>query len=235
MRIAIVGASGTLGRPTAELLKQRGHEVRRLGRSSRSWAIELRTGAGLSAALAGVDVVINASNGPPSRRARAVLVDGTKRLLAATDAHHVCVSIVGSETVPGAYYRAKVDQEAVVRGSGRLFTIVRSTQFHDLIGGPLRAVAHRHLELRSRILLAPVDVSEVAAVVAGAAERAATGETITIGGPEVLTLTRLRVAPGVPLPLPLPPGPGRALRAGALTIADPDVRGATTYAEWLAR
>ena len=235
MRIAIVGASGTLGRPTAELLERGGHEVRRLGRSSRPWEIDLGTGTGLTAAVAGVDVVINASNGPPSGRARAVLVDGTKRLLAATDAHHVCVSIVGCEAVPGAYYRAKVDQEAVVRGSGRPFTIVRATQFHDLIGGPLRAVARHHVELRSRILLQPVDVSEVAAVVARAAERAATGETITVGGPEVLTLTRLRAAPGVPLPLPLGPGLGRALRAGALTIADPDHRGAITFAQWLAR
>ena len=84
MNIAIVGATGMVGGPLSGLLGSRGHEVRRLSRSGTSYRVDVTTGAGLSGALAGVDIVISASNGPASRKAAAVLVDGTKRLLEAT-------------------------------------------------------------------------------------------------------------------------------------------------------
>jgi uncharacterized protein YbjT (DUF2867 family) len=237
MRIAIAGATGTVGRPTAELLEQRGQEVRRLSRHSSSYPIDLATGAGLQDALAGVEVVVNASNAPPTGGgARQVLVDGTRRLLeAAPEAHHVCVSIVGIEDVPSGYYRVKLAQEAAVRESGRPFTIVRATQFHDLLGHPLRRLARWRIELHSRARFQPVDAGEVAAVLAEVAEGSPRGGVLTVAGPEILTLSEMRAGRGIPVPLPLPPALGRALRAGGLTIADPDVRGTLTYAQWLER
>jgi hypothetical protein len=52
----------------------------------------------------------------------------------------------------------------------------------------------------------------------------------------VLTLSELGDVGGrgIPLHVPLPPRLGRALRAGALTIDAPDVRGTTTLETWLA-
>jgi len=236
MRIAVIGASGTLGRPTIDVLQRRDHEVRKLSRSSRSHPVDLTTGAGLEDALRNIEVVINASNGPPSgkRAQEAVLVDGTKRLLEATAAHHVCISIVGIENVPFGYYRAKLEQEATVRGSGRPFTILRATQFHGLLGQPLLKVASWHLELRSSARFQPVEVVEVAQAVADVAERAPRYGTLTVAGPEILTLTKLRAGRGLPVPLPLPPKVGNALKRGELTIADPDVRGKIRYSHWLA-
>jgi len=236
MKIAVVGATGTLGRPVAAALEARGHEVRKLSRRSPSYPTDLTTGAGLQDALRDVDVVINASNGPATRaRAQqAVLVDGTRRLLEATAAHHVCVSIVGIESIPIGYYGVKLAQEAAVATSGRPFTIVRATQFNSLFGTALLKLARRRIELRSSARFQPVDVTEVATAVADAAERAPLHGTTTIAGPEVLTLTQMRAGRGLPLPLPLPPTIGRALRSGGLTIADPDVRGSITYAQWLA-
>ncbi len=130
-----------------------------MSRSCASCRVDVTSGDGLARALAGVDVVINATNGPASGKAARVLLDGTKRLLEATSAHHVCVSIVGiDELAPfNSYYRVKVAQEAAVRESGRPFTIVRATQLHDFVGGPLRRVAKAGLQLRSRARLQPVD------------------------------------------------------------------------------
>jgi hypothetical protein len=74
-----------------------------LTRRAREYPVDLRTGAGIRVALEGYDVVVEASNGPPTSRARAVLVEGARRLLDAEQRvgvrHHVCVSIVGIEDV----------------------------------------------------------------------------------------------------------------------------------------
>jgi uncharacterized protein YbjT (DUF2867 family) len=112
MRIAIVGGTGTLGRHVSTELRSRGHEIRVLSRTSPEYRVDLLTGAGLEPALSGCDVVVDASNA--SRKAAAVLVGGTRRLLAAEQAagvgHHVCVSIVGCDQVPMGYYRVKTEQ-----------------------------------------------------------------------------------------------------------------------------
>jgi uncharacterized protein YbjT (DUF2867 family) len=234
MRIAVVGATGTLGQPTVEVLRSRGHEVLELSRRSRSHPVELTTGAGLDS-VHDVDVVINASNAPPGRSAGSVLVDGTRRLLQATAAHHVCVSIVGIDDVPMGYYRVKLAQEAVVRESGRPFTILRATQFHGLLGQPLRKVARWHVELHSRVRFQPVEVTEVAAAAADVAERGPTDGIVTVAGPEVLTLTQMRAGRGLPIPVPMPGRAARAMKDGRLTIADPDVRGQVRYSDWLSR
>jgi uncharacterized protein YbjT (DUF2867 family) len=233
--IAIAGGTGLLGRMLVSELRTRGHEVRALSRSSKEHPIDLETGRGLEAALAGADVVVGAANGPPSSRAKAVLVEGTKRLLEASEAHHVCVSIVGIEKVPMGYYRVKVAQEGAVKASGRAWSIVRATQFHELIGGLLLGPAARRVRLRSSALLQPVAAREVARAIADVAEGPPCRDTLEVAGPEVLTLGALSDARGggVPLPLPLPPRLGRALRAGALTSGAPDVRGTTSFAQWL--
>ena len=128
MKIAVVGATGLLGAPLVEALESQGHEVARLHRSSPTRPVDLVSGEGLAAALAGVEVVVNAANAAP-RHAEAVLVEGTRRLLAASDAHHVCVSIVGIDAVApfSRYHRAKLAQELLVIASGRPYSIIRAT------------------------------------------------------------------------------------------------------------
>ena len=107
MRIAIAGGTGTLGSLVAAELAPR-HEVRVLSRNAPRYRVDLATGSGLADALAGCDVVVDASNNS-SRHAAKVLVAGTRRLLEAEQAagvrHHVCISIVGCELAPIGYYR----------------------------------------------------------------------------------------------------------------------------------
>lgn len=244
MEIAVVGATGTLGRAVVAELRGRGRDVRLLGRSSAEHPVDVTTGAGLHDALAGCGAVVDATNAP-GRGAGAVLVEGTRRLLAAEAecgvAHHVCVSIVGIERVPMSYYRTKLRQEEAVHAGGVPFSIVRATQFHDLVAALLAGFARRRVSPRSRARLQPVDVTEVARVVADVAIGEPLGATTTVAGPEPTDLSGLARTwathtgrRGVPLPLPLPPRLGRALRAGGLTCAEPDVHGTTGFAAWLA-
>ena len=244
MRIAVVGGTGTIGRRIVVALSRDGHEVRALSRRAPEHPVDLVTGAGLDDALQGCDVVVDASNGPPSGKGRAVLVDGCRRLLAAEARagvrHHVCVSIVGIEHVPMGYYRAKLDQERVVDSAGLPWSIVRSTQFHDLLGSVLSAAGRFHVLPAAAARLQPVDVEEAATVVADVAAGDPRLAPTTVAGPEVADLRALarmwrahahrRV---VEIPVPLPGRVGRALREGRLTCPDPDIRGIRTFQAWL--
>jgi uncharacterized protein YbjT (DUF2867 family) len=248
MEIAVVGASGTLGRPTVSALAARGHAVRVLGRRAAgpdAFAVDLRAGTGLDRALEGVDVLVDASNaGPRVKAARAVLVEGGRRLLEVARRegvrHHLCVSIVGSERVPLGYYRVKVEQEEVVEAAGVPFTIVRSTQFHSLLAGLFAAAARRRVLPTGRLPLQPVDPAEVAEALADVAEAAPLGRRVEVAGPETTDLSSLaRVYRAhtrrrtLLLPVVAPVALGRALRSGALTTTAPDRRGTARFAEWL--
>ena len=244
MRIAVAGGTGTIGRRIVTALSRDGHEIRALSRRAAQHPVDLTTGAGLEAALAGCDVVIDASNGPPSRKALAVLVGGSRRLLEtgarAGVRHHVCVSIVGIEDVPLGYYRVKLEQERVVESAGLPWTIVRSTQFHDLLGSLLSVAGRWHVLPVPGARFQPVGVDEAADVVAAVATDTARLARVTVAGPEVHDLRSLgrmwREATGrssIAIPIPLPGKLARALREGRLTCANPDVGGTQTFAAWL--
>lgn len=242
MEIAITGGTGTLGRRVTEELRGRGHQVRVLSRHAPGYQVDLATGAGLAEALAGCQVVVDASN-DASKTAAATLVGGTRRLLAAGQAagvaHHVCVSVVGCERVPLGYFRVKAEQETTV-GDGLVpWTIVRATQFHEYVAAMLEAAARYRVIPVPRAVLQPVASAEVARAVADVAVGGARRDRVSIGGPELAAVSELarawRRAAGrraALMPLPLPGGLGRALRGGALTDPSPDVRGDLTFAAW---
>ena len=242
MRIAVVGGAGTLGRQVTAELNRRGHEVRVLRRRSPQFPVDLTSGQGLDGALAGCDAVVDASN--TQRQARQVMVEGSARLLAAEQqagvGHHVCISIVGCDQVPMGYYRVKVDQERVVTQGPVPWTIVRATQFHDLVGGLFAAAARYRVLPAPAMPLQPVAAADVARVLADTAEADPRGSRISVAGPQVSSVRELArtwlAATGrsaALLPVPLPGRLGRALRAGALTTTDPDVTGAITFGGWL--
>ena len=245
MRIAIAGGTGTLGRHVVEELRERGHDVRVLSRKSPDYPVDLTSGAGLAQALEGCEVVVDAANGPSSKRATATLVDGSRRLLAAEQKagvrHHVCVSIVGCDKAPMAYYAVKVQQEHVVEQGDVPWTIVRATQFHELAETILGAAGRWRVMPLPKARVQTIAAAEVAQAVADVAEHDARMGRIDVAGPEVRDLRELartwRATTGrraLVLPLPLPGKLGNALRSGALTSDQPDVRGRTPFAAWLA-
>ncbi|KAA1424712.1 NAD(P)H-binding protein [Mumia zhuanghuii] len=249
MRIAVAGGTGTLGSAASAALEDRGHEVRALSRHS-DFPVDLSTGEGLAAALEGCDVVVDCSNGSSLKQAEAVLVDGSRRLLEAEVAagvgHHLAISIVGCDKVPGfGYYRAKVAQEAVVKAGSVPWTILRATQFHPFVDGLFAGAAKAGVRPSLAVPVQPVDVRDVAATIADLVasethEAAGGGRTLNLVGPEVMTLRDLgrvrRTVTGrgrVPLRIPLWGGALRAARDGALVDESADLRGARSYEAWL--
>ena len=246
MRIAIVGGAGTLGRHITLELAERGHDVRVLSRSSPQYPIDLVSGRGLAAALAGCAVVVDASNASAPRRAAQVLVAGSLQLLAAGEragaTHHVGISIVGCERIPVGYYRVKTEQEQVIERGPMPWSIVRATQFHELADMALTAAGKWRVLPIPAMRLQTVAAAEVARVVADVAE----GEPgrgrgrIQVAGPQVTTAAELvrtwKSITGrraLSVPVPVPGKLGRELRAGALTAPQADVMGSQTFADWL--
>ena len=189
MRIAIIGGTGTLGRAVAAELAARGHEARVLSRHAERYRVDLTTGFGLDAALEGCDAIVDASNDANPKKARPVLVDGTRRLArAGAEAgvrHHVAVSIIGCEQVPIGYYKVKVEQERAVAQGGLPWTVVRATQFHDLLGQAFAAGAKFGVLPLLRVPLQPIAVADAARAVADAAESEPRAGRIEVAGPEV--------------------------------------------------
>ncbi|NBM17550.1 SDR family oxidoreductase [Streptomyces sp. GC420] len=246
LTIAIAGGTGTLGRHITEELRSRGHRVRVLSRRSPEHRVDLTTGEGLADALEGCDVVVDAVNNPSAKGAARTLVEGSRRLLAAEEAagvaHHVCVSIVGCDAAPTGYYRVKTEQERTVRGGPVPWTVVRATQFHELVGTVFGAAGKWRLLPVPRARLQPIAAADAARAVADAAEAPARNGFVQVAGPEITSLRALagtwRTVTGrraLLVPIPVPGALGRALRAGALTAERPDARGTVTFGEWLAQ
>jgi uncharacterized protein YbjT (DUF2867 family) len=140
MKIVVIGGTGLIGSKTVAILRQGGHEV--VAASPKS-GINTITGEGLKEAMAGAQVVVDLANSP-SFEDKAVLEffeTSGRNLLAAEAAagsvrHHVALSIVGTDRTPdNGYFRAKVVQEKLIETSGIPYTIIRSTQFLEFLGG----------------------------------------------------------------------------------------------------
>src|ERR1700733_5017385 len=118
MKIVIIGGSGLIGRKTVNALRAGGIEVLAASPSS---GVNAFTGEGLAEAPKVAQVVVDASNAP-SWEETAVMQffqTSTRNLLAAETAagvsHHVAVSVVGAERMPGnTYMPAKIAQEATI-------------------------------------------------------------------------------------------------------------------------
>src|SRR5215471_4504105 len=138
MKIVVIGGTGLIGSKLVAVLRQRGQEV--LAASPDS-GVDTLTGEGLAGALAGAKVVVDVSNSPSIEDAAVMKFFQTsgRNLLAAEAAagvrHHVAVSIVGTDRSDNGYFRAKVAQEKLIGTSGIPYTIVRSTQLMEFLGG----------------------------------------------------------------------------------------------------
>ena len=137
--VLVTGGTGVLGSRVVERLNSAGVGARVLSRGGRPGSIRgnLITGEGLEPAIRGVDTIIHCASSP-FRKTRQTDVEGTGRLLQAAArsgvSHLVYISIVGIDRVTSyPYYRAKLDAERVIEGSTVPYTILRATQFHDLV------------------------------------------------------------------------------------------------------
>jgi uncharacterized protein YbjT (DUF2867 family) len=244
MRIAVAGGTGTVGRHVVDVVHETGHEPVVLTRST---GVDLVTGVGLADALAGVDVVIDVSSTLTMSAAasRAFFGSVTRNLLAAEAAagvaHHVALSIVGSDAAPYGYYAGKVLQEQLIEDGPVPWTILRATQFHEFAS-----------QLHSRMRLGPIVVApamqsqpvaarEVAERLVALAVAEPAGRVTDLAGPRVermadmvrrwATATGRR---GRVVEVPLPGAYGRAMRDGTLIAQPGSDLGVQTFDEWVA-
>ncbi|HVW45962.1 MAG TPA: NAD(P)H-binding protein [Solirubrobacterales bacterium] len=246
--VAVVGGTGTIGAPVVAALLARGADVRVLTRGTTGFAagaehrrVDLTSGAGLGAALSGADAVVDAANS--TRRSRQTIVAGTRRLLAAEAAagvgHHLTISIVGIEQVPSRYYRDKLAQEAAVEAGSVPWSILRATQFHQLLDLAFGHAARFGVRPTGAGRLQPIDPRVVAERLADAALGPPAGRLPDVAGPRIATIGELgrawAVARGrrrVPLRVPSWGKAGKALAAGALCAPD-GAAGGEDFEEWL--
>lgn len=240
MDILVTGGTGRLGRRVVPALRERGHRVRVLSRRAGPGHVvgDLDTGAGVDAAVAGVDTVVHlASTSRNDDRQTRVLLDA----LDGSRAHLLYVSIVGVDRVPFGYYRSKLGAERAIAASGIPHTIIRVTQFHDFVV-ELFLRPQRRLPVTLVIpgVAQPIDLSDVARRIVELVEAGPAGRVADLAGPEVRTLAEFAAewqrSLGVRRPIwtvPLPGGFVKAVRAGALTTGLP-AEGRVTFAEFLA-
>ena len=187
MKIMVIGGTGLIGSKVVEKLKQKGHEAIAAAPNT---GVNTITGEGLKEAMAGAQVVIDLENSP-SFEDKAVLEffeTAGRNLLAAETAagvrHHVALSIVGTDRSDNGYFRAKVAQEKLIETSGIPYTIIRSTQFLEFLGGIAASSADGNIVKLSPGLFQPIAADDVAAIVADVALAAPRNGIIDIAGPE---------------------------------------------------
>ena len=241
MKIAVAGGTGVAGRWTVEALRAGGHDVIVIARSA---GADLVTGAGLDAALAGVDAVIDATNTKSSgKRGSSEFFETTARTLmrtatAAGVRHIVVLSIIGIDRVPYGYYQGKLRQEMVLRESPVPVSILRAAQFHEFAGqylatvpGPVvpvprwraQPVAAREVGLALATLAAgdPVAMSELA------------GPREEIMADMIREVVRAHGDRRVVVSVRLPGATGKAMAAGGGLPSEPGLRGTQTFADWV--
>lgn len=187
MRIVVIGGTGLIGSKAVAILRQGGHEV---AAASHQSGIDTVTGDGLKEVMAGAQVVIDLTNSP-SFEAKAVLefFETSGRNLLVADAaasvrHHVGLSIVGTDRSDNGYFRAKVAQERLIVASGIPYTIIRSTQFMEFLGGIAASSADGNILRLSPGLFQPIAADDVASIVAEVALSEPQNGIIEIAGPE---------------------------------------------------
>ncbi|TXS46010.1 NAD-dependent epimerase/dehydratase family protein, partial [Streptomyces sp. uw30] len=190
--IMVTGGTGTLGRLVTERLRADGHEVRVLSRHTQPYAVDLRKGGpALDAAMTGVDTVVHCATSPNGgdEKAAEQLIGAARK---AGVRHLVYISIVGVDRVPLGYYKSKLAVERMVEESGLEWTVLRATQFHDLVVRVLGALSKVPVMLiPAGVQDQPVEVAEVADRLAELALAAPAGRVEDMGGPEVRTFDSL--------------------------------------------
>ncbi|GAA3542337.1 SDR family oxidoreductase [Kribbella ginsengisoli] len=238
--ILVTGGTGTLGRPATAKLRAAGHDVRVLSRRRGPGLTtgDLTTGTGLQEAFNGVGTVLHLATS--QGRADVAQAQNLVEALRPSGVEHlIVISIVGVDRIPLPYYRYKLEMERLVEQSAIPYSLLRATQFHDLVDRVFSAQRFLPFLLAPSMRLQPIAVEDVATRLAELAAAQPAGRVADIGGPEQHSVRDLAAfwkqaagsrRPIVPIRLP-----GKAFRAFADGLAmTGDTRyGQKTFADYL--
>jgi uncharacterized protein YbjT (DUF2867 family) len=225
MKIVVIGGTGLIGSKVVVNLRQLGHEVLV---ASPNTGVNTVTGEGLAAALQGAQVVVDLANSP-SFEDKAVLeffeTSGrTERLL------------------DSGYFRGKMAQEKLIIASPVPYTIVRSTQFFEFLGGIAHSGTVDGVVHMSPADVQPISSDDIAAAVTDTALAKPINGMVEVAGPERVSLAALvqRYLTAVKDPRPLVADPealyfGVKLNNQSLTPGSNPRLGTTRFEQWLAK
>jgi uncharacterized protein YbjT (DUF2867 family) len=195
MKIVVIGGSGLIGSKLVPKLTEQGHEA--VAASPKS-GVNTITGEGLAEVLKGASVVVDVSNAPSWEDAAVMdfFETSTRNLLShEADAgvrHHVALSVVGSERMlESGYFRAKIAQENLIKGSSLPYSIVRATQFFEFIKGIADFSTEGNKVHLPTALIQPMAADDVASAVGRVATGATVNGMVEVGGPEKFRLNDL--------------------------------------------
>lgn len=193
--VLLTGATGTLGREVHRILAERGQGARLLSRSARpdddtfEWLVgDLKKNVGLFEAVDSVDTIIHCATGSGDVFAAENLFAAAKR---AQVTHLVYISIVGVDRIPFGYYRTKLRVEQLLKESGLPHTILRATQFHNLVHTICSAQRFSPALFIPDLRVQSIEVAEVAERLVECALVPPAGRVADIGGPQVRTVRAL--------------------------------------------
>lgn len=239
-KIVVTGGTGRLGQVVVERLAERGHEVQSISRRNTTVSVDLRKGTNIEQAVAGARAIVHCAttNGRGDVEATRNLAEAAKR---AGGPHLVYISIVGVDRVPLPYYRAKLAAEKEIVESGLPWTILRTTQFHDLVAQILGLAAKLPvMPLPKGFRFQPIDTGDVADRLTRLSVGPPQGRVEDMGGPQVLDVRQLAgtylMLTGRRrslLPVPVPGAVGRGFREGHHLTPGHAV-GTRTFEEFLA-
>jgi uncharacterized protein YbjT (DUF2867 family) len=253
--ILVTGGTGTLGRFVVQRLRDAGCDVRVLSRRGHEAGEgiqfvtgDLTSGKGIEAAVEGTEIIVHCAGSAKGDEDKA-----RSLVRAASQAgapHLVYISVVGADRIPVTsridramfgYFASKRAAEWVIEVSGVPFTMLRATQFHELILMVAQQMAKLPVvPLPSGFRIQPVEADEVAARLVELTLDEPAGLVPDMGGPRVYDATDLfrgylratqQRRPIVPIRLP--GKAARAFRAGG-NLAPEQTVGHRTWEEYLA-
>ncbi|MBF6171497.1 SDR family oxidoreductase [Nocardia blacklockiae] len=191
MRIVVLGASGRVGAEVADVLKNQGHEVVAAARAA---GVDAYRGTGLARALAGADVVVDATNAATTETEavtdffrtighnvqRAAGGAGVRRI--------VLVSIIGIDGFTEGHYAGKLAHERAYGEGAVPVRVVRAAQFHEFTEMMLAWTTQGDTAVVPPMRTQLVAARTVAEKVAELAVADTAPDRVEIAGPEELNL-----------------------------------------------
>jgi uncharacterized protein YbjT (DUF2867 family) len=188
-KVVVLGGTGMIGSLVVSALTRAGVD---LVSASRRTNVNILTGEGLDAALAGADTVIDTSDVSSFDldtlktffRASGEIIHAAEKKAGVR--HHIMLSIFGVDQVRGnPYFDAKLMQEDMVRSSSIPYTILRSTQFYEFLPTIASGLAVSNAIRVPNALFSPIAAVDVGTALAELAHHGAINKAVSIAGPEI--------------------------------------------------
>jgi uncharacterized protein YbjT (DUF2867 family) len=246
MKITVIGGTGLIGSKLVTILRDCGHDT---VAASPNTGVNTITGAGLAEAMNGASVVVDVSNSPSLDDAAVLrFFETSTRNLLATEAearvrHHVVLSVVGTERLSASgYFRGKIAQETLTRGSSIPCSIVHATQFFEFVKGIADAATVGNTVRLAPTLIQPIAAEDVASALSRVAVGPPANGIIEVAGPQQFRMDQLiRLAldalddPREVIADPRARYFGAELGERTLLPGDSAILAATRYEEWLSQ